>query len=247
MTDDERDRSADAPDPPDPDPRAERAALRHADALAGVPTPVAPGDEAVAVALDRTRADLAGLRDTSAPAGVLADLHRALAEERADGVHTPDRPASAPSRSPGPRRRLLLAVAAVAVVVVAGVAGVVGLGGSGGPGTPAPAPTAAPAPPPPPDALVLARGDGPAALRSGLGRRDYGTLADPARLASCLAAHGVPGTVTPIGARRVVLDGTPGVLLVLPTGAAARFRVLVVGEACSATAPSTLADSVVGP
>jgi hypothetical protein len=57
----------------------------------------------------------------------------------------------------------------------------------------------------------------------------------------------VPGPVTPIGARRVVLDGTPGVPLVLPTGAAARFRLLVVGEACSVTAPSTLADSVVGP
>jgi hypothetical protein len=110
-----------------------------------------------------------------------------------------------------------------------------------------PAPSAAPAPPVTvPDVPVLAGGDGPAALRAGLGSTDYGPLAAPGRLAGCLAAHGVPPGVRPVGGRQVVVDGRPGVLLVLPTGTAARFRLLAVGPACAAGAPFTLSDTLVG-
>ena len=96
------------------------------------------------------------------------------------------------------------------------------------------------------DVPVLRQGDVPSALRSGLGHGDYGPLAAPGRLASCLAGHGVPAGARPAGARQVVLDGAPGVMLVLPTGVAARFRVLVVGPGCSAESPQTLADTLVG-
>ncbi|HSK58321.1 MAG TPA: hypothetical protein VK935_04630, partial [Actinomycetospora sp.] len=75
---------------------------------------------------------------------------------------------------------------------------------------------------------------------------DYGPLATPGRLAGCLAAHGVHAGVRPVGARQVVVDGRPGVLLVLPTGTAARFRLLAVGPDCAAGAPFTLSDTSVG-
>ncbi len=84
------------------------------------------------------------------------------------------------------------------------------------------------------------------ALRAGLGARDPGPLADPARRAACLVAHGLPAGTVPLGSRQVLVDGRPGTLLVLPTGAAARFRLLVVGPGCTATDPDTLADLTVG-
>ncbi|WP_433031663.1 hypothetical protein [Actinomycetospora sp. CA-053990] len=112
----------------------------------------------------------------------------------------------------------------------------------------APAPSALPTTPAPevPEVPVLAGGDGPSALRAGLGRSDYGPLGDPGRLAGCLGAHGVPAGARPVGARQVVVDGRAGVLFVLPTGVAARFRVLVVEPACAAGAPLTLSDTLVG-
>ena len=203
-----------------------------------------PDDPAVATALARTRADLAAhaARTPPMPEGLLADIDRALAAERApEGGSVAAAPGAA---GPTPRRRsrravlagALAAVAAAAVVAVV----VVTAGPSGGP----PAPTAAPAPPV--DTPVLAGGDGPAALRAGLGRSDYGPLAAPGRLSGCLAAHGVPAGVRPVGARQVVVDGRAGVLLVLPTGTAARFRLLAVGPDCAAGQPFTLSDTLVG-
>jgi hypothetical protein len=202
-----------------------------------------PRDPVVAAALARTRDDLAahGARTPAPPADLLAGIDRALAAERAG----PD-----PGPGPARRRRPALvagALVAAAAAVVALVVLVAVLPATSGP-APAPrAPTAAPAPPVPvPDVPVLAGGDGPAALRAGLGSTDYGPLAAPGRLAGCLAAHGVPPGVRPVGARQVVVDGRPGVLLVLPTGTAARFRLLAVGPDCAAGAPFTLSDTLVG-
>jgi hypothetical protein len=46
----------------------------------------------------------------------------------------------------------------------------------------------------------------------------------------------------------VLLDGRPGVLLVLPTGRAGRLRLLVVAPSCGAGGPAeALADQLVGP
>ncbi|PVZ10906.1 hypothetical protein [Actinomycetospora cinnamomea] len=215
------------------------------------PDAVLPGpqDPEVATALARTQADLAAhaARTPPMPPGLLADIDRALAAERsrttspgAPGIPTP----------PPPRRRrgrvlaALAAAAAVAAVVAAVIAAVVP-GRTADPPAPSAAPTA-PTAPTPSDMPVLAGGDGPAALRAGLGRSDYGPLADPDRLAGCLAAHGVPAGVRPVGARQVVVDGRPGVLLVLPTGIAARFRLLAVGPDCAAGVPLTLSDTLVG-
>jgi hypothetical protein len=199
-----------------------------------------PHDPAVAAALRRTRDDLAahGARTPSPPADLLAGIDRALTAERAgpDPIPTPTR-RRRPARVAG-----ALVAAAVAVVAVVGV-----VLAAPGPAPTLPAPTAAPSPPATvPDVPVLVGGDGPAALRAGLGSTDYGPLAAPGRLAGCLAAHGVPAGVRPVGARQVVVDGRPGVLLVLPTGTAARFRLLAVGPDCAAGVPFTLSDTLVG-
>ncbi|MFC5136847.1 hypothetical protein ACFPK1_01270 [Actinomycetospora rhizophila] len=193
-----------------------------------------PDDPVVAAALARTRADLAahGAQAPAMPAGLLGDIDRALAAERA----TP--PASSTGR--GRPRRVLAGAALAVVAAAAAIAAVVA--SVTGPAAPAPAPTAAPVP----DTPMLSSGDGVSALRAGLGRTDYGPLADPGRLAGCLAAHGVPAGTRPAGARQVVVDGRPGVLLVLPTGVAARFRLLVVEPGCAAGAPLTVSDTLVG-
>jgi hypothetical protein len=163
------------------------------------------------------------------PGSLHADLARALAAE---------------PRPRPPRRRALLMAAAVVVLVLAGVAVIAGLADGAAPREQAgPAPTVSTAPPGVP---ALRRDDGPAALRAGLGRTDPGPLADPARLADCLAAHGVAPGVQVVGAREVVVDGAPAVALVLPTGVAGRFRVLVVGAGCTGATPLTLSDTVVG-
>lgn len=232
-------------------------AHRHADP--DRPRPPADAEEQrVVAALDRTRADLAAHAACTPPmpASVRDGLARALAKETGPSPregHVPQDPEVREAAERAPRGRgwtestgrgrFLAAAAAVVALIALGVAVVAGLGGDGGPREQAGGPTTTLEVP---DAPVLPRGDGPAALRAGLGRADYGPLADPVRLAGCLAAHGVPPATRPIGARRVVVDGVPGVLLVLPTGVAARFRVLVVGEGCDAGAPLTVSDTLVG-
>ena len=133
-----------------------------------------------------------------------------------------------------------MALAAVAVVTGGLVAGT--------PAAPGPAPTAAPPvpPTPAPGAVPVSGADPVRALRAGLGARDPGPLADPARRAACLVAHGLPAGTVPLGSRQVLVDGRPGTLLVLPTGQAARFRLLVVGPGCAPAVPDTLADLTVG-
>jgi len=215
---------------PDADPDL-WIAHRHADPD-HAPEPADDRERRVVAALDRTRADLAdhAARTPAMPASLQADLARALTAE--------SRP------RPARRRAMLVAAAAVVVLVLAGAALVAGLAGGAAPREQAgPAPTVGV---PPPEVPALRRDDGPAALRAGLGRADPGPLADPARLAGCLAAHGVPPGVRPVGAREVLVDGVPGVALVLPTGVAARFRVLVVGAGCAEGSPLTVSDTVVG-
>ena len=207
----------------------------------------------------RVAADLASLSAPPLPAHVLAGIDRALAAERArDDTGDPRAAgpgATAPRPTRGSRRGVLLLVGLVAALLLA-----VGVGGTlrshegspsaapgppTGPGIPASAPAD---PPGAPGAGVpaLGRADLPRALRGGLGAADPGPLSDPPRLAACLRAQPLPAAAPVLGARRVVLDGTPAVLLVLPTGTAARFRLLVVGDDCAAGRPATLSDTVVG-
>ena len=213
-----------------------------------------PGDAEAGLA-----AHLASLPAPPLPAHVLARIDRALAAERASGsAGDPGARATArrgtPRRAPGARGGVLLLAGVVAALLLA-----VGLGtlrSRDGSSTAAPVPPTGPvvtASPPagPPgvggaEAPVLGRADLPRALRSGLGAADPGPLSDPRRLTACLGAQPLPAAAPVLGARRVVLDGTPGVLLVLPTGTVARFRLLVVGDDCAADRPSTLSDTVVG-
>jgi hypothetical protein len=183
------------------------------------------------------------------PADLLGDINRALAVER--GTDTTDIASIGDTRDSGDssgigrttarRRRRTVTVAALAVAAAAAVVAVV-VTGVATPSGGAPAPTAAPAP----DAPRLSSGDGVSALRAGLGRADYGPLAAPGRLDGCLAAHGAPPGTRPAGGRQVVVDGRPGVLLVLPTGVAARFRLLVVEPGCGPGTPLTVSDTLVG-
>jgi hypothetical protein len=256
MTDEPRD---DAGRPADAAGRAD-AAHRHGDGEGP-----RPGEEELFAALDRTRADLAAAPAPPPPADFAARMAAELAAEQARTAQAspprPGAPSRPPSRRPGARaeergdarpprrRRRALAYGLVALVAVAVVTGglVVGSGTAPGP-VPAAAPPVPPAPPAPGATAPepVSGGDPVRALRAGLGARDPGPLADPARRAACLVAHGLPAGTVPLGSRQVLVDGRPGTLLVLPTGQAARFRVLAVGPGCTAADPDTLADLTVG-
>jgi hypothetical protein len=228
--------------------------------LAAAPVPPLPPGFA-----DRMRAELAAERARGAGApgttGAAAARDAAGPADPAAGATHPGPRPGAPSRppsrrtgapadgpggaGPGRRRRRVLAYGLVALAVVAVVTGGVLAGAGTAPG---PAPTAAPpVPPVPAPAPEPVSGADPVrALRAGLGARDPGPLTDPARRAVCLVAHGLPPGTVPLGSRQVLVDGRPGTLLVLPTGQAARFRLLVVGPGCTAADPDTLADLTVG-
>lgn len=149
------------------------------------------------------------------------------------------------------------AAAAAAVVVVVAV-GVVRSSTTGGTPVAVPAPTARVEPGPttavtttpfippggaagggvdltPPSITVT---DLPGQVEQSLSLNDYGPLGDPALINRCLAQIGKSGT-EPVGARQVVLDGTPAVMLVFESSPAA-YEVLAVPPTCgagSSTAP----------
>lgn len=222
----------------------------------------------VLAALEHTRDDLARHGDAlvgdapAMPPAVLARLDRALAAERAaDAVAAPRGPGPdegvpvsparrRPRATVGGRARSGVAALVLAAVLVVVVAAALGASATrdGPPARAAGDPTRVVTPPA--GAVPVLAGadvaDVAVALRTGLGRADYGPLADPDRRAGCLAAQADPPVTAPVGAREVVLDGRSAVLFVFTTGVAARFRVLVVDAACGPGRPLTLADRVVG-
>jgi hypothetical protein len=175
----------------------------------------------------------------------------------------PSRPTGAPSARPGSapvadlaaarerrRRRLglpvmaglLTAAAAVAAIIV--VPRVTGDQTGGGPHAAPTADSSASDQPLPP--LAVSRNNLGTALSGTLSVVDYGPLAAAGRLDACLSANRLdPVTTRPLGAREVTLDGTPGILLILPAGTA-RFRLLVVSTDCGPGNPAVLADTTVG-
>jgi hypothetical protein len=188
-------------------------------------------------ALSATCAELAALPEPEVPAAVAARWEAAVAAERDDEV--PGRPPTAGSdrahvgpvqrRTPGrPRRRtrsrVLLAVlaAAAAAVVV---------------GTLRPEPTV----------LTVDRVDLVAVATAAIGTVDVGNLADPGRREACLRAV-LPGAAGRplLGGRRVVLDGRPGVLLVLATGTRGGLDVVTVDAGCGAGGGTLIAQVTVG-
>jgi hypothetical protein len=136
----------------------------------------------------------------------------------------PQQPSSRPSGRRS-RSRVLLAVlaAAAAVVVVVG------------------------APRPGPPVLTVSRVDLVAAATAAVGTVDVGALADPDRRQACLRAV-LPDAagLRLLGGRRVVLDGRPGVLLVLATGTRGGLDVVTVDPGCGPAGGTLLARVTVG-
>jgi len=180
-----------------------------------------PQGAAVLDALAATRAELAAAGEPELPPALAARWAAALAAEPA--VARPPRARRRPAR-----RRVLLAAAAVAAAAAA-AAGVVGLGTSGQP------------------VLTVSRVDLVAVATSTVGTVDVGALADPGRREACLRAV-LPDAAGErlLGGRRVVLDGRPGVLLVLATGTRGGLRVVTVDPGCGPAGGALLAQVRVG-
>lgn len=202
-----------------------------------------PRAAAARAALAATRAELAELAAAPAPElphDVSVRCAAALAQLPLPGsaTSTTGSPAIAPPRWRNPTAAVL---AAVAVFAVGAVLGLGWLRGSEVPG-----PSALPTAPGNSARPALTRDTLASAVRDSLTQRDLGPLSDPRLLAACEAAAGLP-TQPLLGGRQVLLDGQPGVLLVLPTGVVGRFRLVVVVPECgTAEGGPILADAVVG-
>lgn len=199
-------------------------------------------------ALDDTVTELRALpgqRTARMPDAVAARLEAALAAEaQRAGATTAAAPATLTARR---NRRTWAGIAALAAAAAA--TGVVALSGlqwetAGTPRAGGVLGSATGIQPAEPLALTRSNLDG--ALNQALQAHDYGPLSTPQMLRNCLTANGVAPGGDPLGAVEVTLDGRPGVLLVLPTGQIARFRLLVVPPNCGPNNPSPLAEYVVG-
>ena len=96
-------------------------------------------------------------------------------------------------------------------------------------------------------ALAVSRVDLVAVATSTIGTMEVGDLADPARREACLRAV-LPAAAGQqlLGGRRVVLDGEPGVLLVLATGTRGGLHVVTVDPDCGPAGGALLAQVRVG-
>ncbi|HWE90584.1 MAG TPA: hypothetical protein VG317_14075 [Pseudonocardiaceae bacterium] len=208
-----------------------------------------PQARAVLDALDAVRAELADLPPLTMPADVAARLDSALAAE----LGQPKQPmapvvdlAAARSRR---NRRLGWATGLVAAAAAVIGIGVVIAPGGGSPGSTVAGPPTGSTPTGTPLA-ISGPGQGghgvSTALGAALARQDFGALAGGGQLSACLFANSVAPGVRPAGATPVVLDGRPAELLVLTTGRAAQFRLLVVGPSCGVDGAQKMADTVVG-
>ena len=175
-------------------------------------------------ALAATRAELTALPEPEVPPATAARWEAALAAERDNS-----RPAGDTEEGSPPRRRLrpriVLAVSAAAAAVAAVVLG---------------------APRPAPPVLTVSRVDLVAVATSAVGVVDVGDLVDPARREACLRAV-LPDAARErlLGGRRVVLDGRPGVLLVLATGTRGQLHVVTVDPGCGPGGGTLLAQVTV--
>jgi hypothetical protein len=94
--------------------------------------------------------------------------------------------------------------------------------------------------------LALRSSDLPGAGTKALGAHDYGPFTDADKLSSCLIANGLDGAAKPLFGRQATVDGKPAEMLLLPTGKAVRYQLLVVGTDCAAGKPSTFANTTIG-
>lgn len=176
-------------------------------------------------ALAATRAELAALPQPEVPPAVAARWEAALAAERDRARPAADELLPTPRRR-RPRPRVVLAVSAAAAAV--GAAVVLG------------------APRPAPPVLTVSGVDLVTVATSAVGVVDVGDLGDPARREACLRAV-LPDAARErlLGGRRVILDGRPGVLLVLATGARGVLHVVTVDPGCGPAGGTLLAQVTV--
>lgn len=176
-------------------------------------------------ALAATRAELAALPEPEVPPAVAARWEAALAAERDRARPAADELLPTPRRR-RPRPRVVLAVSAAAAAV--GAAVVLG------------------APRPAPPVLTVSGVDLVTVATSAVGVVDVGDLGDPARREACLRAV-LPDAARErlLGGRRVILDGRPGVLLVLATGARGVLHVVTVDPGCGPAGGTLLAQVTV--
>lgn len=223
---------------------------------------------AMDAAIDATTAALARLPQLTMPENVAAMIDAALRHEVAlraggpmDGTAAPVAgtavldPPTAPTMAPvldfaaatRRRRRGLIAAGGLltAAAAVFGVVAVVNLTGGETGGTPEAGATSGASDQALPPLAVTSDNLG-AAFDRARSVTDYGPLGAPGRLNACLSAIKVDPAAQPLGAREVTLDGTPGVLLILPTGTAARFRLVVVEPECGPGRSDVLADTTIG-
>lgn len=187
-----------------------------------------PRARQVLAALAATRAALAGLRDPEVPPEIAARWTAALeeaAQERGEAQMV------APPRRVRPRP-VGWVLAAAAAVIGCALAAVSVL---------APRHDTRQE-----QVLALAHVDVASAGPAAVGATDFGELTDPARRAECLRSVGLDTETPVVGGRRVLLDGRPGVLLVLATGKLGTFRLLVVDESCGPRGGTVLADETLG-
>jgi len=201
-------------------PDAARAAVRRRVARSD------PRSAEVLDALTATRAELAALPDPEVPPETAARWEAALAAERDSSRPAGDAEVEPARRRRRFRTRVVLALSAAAAAVVA----VAVLG----------------APRPAPPVLTVSRVDLVAVATSAVGVVDVGDLGDPARREACLRAV-LPDAARErlLGGRRVVLDGRPGVLLVLATGTRGQLHVVTVDPGCGPAGGTLLAQVTV--
>lgn len=74
---------------------------------------------------------------------------------------------------------------------------------------------------------------------------DLGPIADPVRLASCLAALGYLPTVEVVGGRQMQISGQPAILLLLAGDRPDRVHAVAVGTGCGSGDAAVLAETTV--
>lgn len=214
-----------------------------------------PAARSMLAVLDATRAELASLRDVppvSMPADIAGRIDAALtAESRLRAQSRPqDSAAVADLTAERRRRRNRLAGWGTGLVAVA--AAVTAVMFTLGPSIHTTPGQAAPAPAPGvtgsghPSLTFGSPQLGDALLGDALRLHDAGPFADKQKLAACLQANAIDPKTQVISIGPVELDGRAGTLMVLTTGRAAQFRLLVVGPECGARNPATLGNALVG-
>jgi hypothetical protein len=181
------------------------------------------------------------------PADVARQIDRTL-ETLAD-TESADRtadvlPLRRPPRSARTRRHVIVGIAAAAALLAGGSVTFAAVLHS--PGTSDPV-VAEPGTTPPDSSLVLDSTDLDSNVAlTVIGKRDPGSLSDPADLAACLDANGVDPAAAVLGSSQVRIDGRQGTLLVLAGAGPAQFIALAVGNDCRGGNPDVLTRRDIG-